>query len=128
LAGERRFNDDVTLELRQEFLEDSFGIVAVGVFAATQDHFDLDFVAILKEFLGNRDAVVEVVVADLERQTHAFHFDLLLVRFLFALSFFNAVLVGAVVEQFADRRLGVGSHFDQIKAAFAGQGQRAVNC
>lgn len=128
LTRERGFNNDVALELRQEFLEDSFGIVAVGVFPAAEDHFDFDFVAFLKEFLGNRDAVVQVVVADFEGQAHAFDFDFLLVRFLFALSFFNAVLVRAVVEQFADRRFGVRGYLDQIKAAFTGQGQCAVNC
>jgi hypothetical protein len=54
-------------------------------------------------------------------QTHLLEFGLLLM--LAGLAFFLALLVAklAIVHQAADRRRGVGRHFDKVQVAFFGE-------
>ncbi len=118
LPADWLFDDDALAEFGDEGVHPVGRPVAERVLASSEDHLDLHLVAFGQELLGRLLPDLPVVVADLERQADALDLDALRAGFALPLELLLAVEVGAIVEEFADRRPNVRRDLDEVKAAF----------
>lgn len=92
------------------------GQIAVGHFPATEEHGELDFVAVVEEIAGAVDLDAQVVVVDFGTDADFLELGLLGVGASFLLFFALLVFPLAIVHDLADRGLGLGCDFHEIKA------------
>jgi hypothetical protein len=92
----------------------------VGHFPAAEPQRDLDLVAFLEEFhhRAHLDLIIMGIGSGAELDFLDLDDVLLLARF--GLALLRLILVFAKIHDLADRRLGVGRDFDQIKSGFFG--------
>jgi hypothetical protein len=95
-------------------------------FAPAEPHRHFDLVAFLEELRHTAQFNVIIVIVDTRAQLDLFDLDDLLLFACLVLFLLFFVFVFAEVEDFADRRVGVGRNFDQIKAGIGGHGKRFV--
>ena len=84
-------------------------------FAAAEPDGNLYLVALLQELCGLVDLGVKVVGINVERKADLLQLDHFLVFLGFLFLFLHLKTVLAVIENFADRGLGLGSHLDQVQ-------------
>ena len=103
-----------SLQSRRVRVEQPKADVLVGEFAAAEPQGDLDLVAFFEEAAHGPHFNVVIVIVDARAQLDLFDFDdlLPLARFGGFLLFKKSEL--AVIEKFANRRIGVGTNLDEV--------------
>lgn len=85
--------------------------------ASPEAQANFHFSAAFQEFVGLTHTNIGVMFAGFGAQTNFLNLDLLLGFARLALPLGLFVLIFAVIDQAADRGIGVGSDFDQVKFA-----------
>ena len=117
------FNRDFSVNHVDKMTDVVHTEVSMAFFATTQNDLDLDFVTLLKKFLGLFLAHIHVVITDASRQTDTFDFHTFLLSLLFLHFFVLFVLVFAEVDDFGDWGFGFGLNDHEIKFSSAGFGK-----
>ena len=110
------------IQFRADAFEEGLGDFLMGHFAATEAQGDFHLVAFGEERCGVLHFNAEIVVVDHRAELDFLQLDHFLLFAGFVGFLLKLVLVFAVVEDFADRRFGVGRDFDEVKPRFFGQG------
>src|SRR5579864_9544583 len=94
----------------------------VRQFAAAEAHRHFDLVAFIDEALHRAHLDVVIVIVDAGAKLDLFDLDHLLLLPRLVLALLLLVFEFAEIEDFADRRIGVGRHFDEVEPGLDGAG------
>ncbi len=119
LNAYRLFDVGLFSELLDKVLKNSASAIPVLVFATAKDDFHLHFVAFLQKLCGPITAHIRVVLPDGQRQSDAFHINLLLLCLALSSLTFQLIEEPAEIEDAADRWLGNGRYLHKVKSEFS---------
>ncbi len=114
----------VGAEALHEFIEHGAGDVAMGTFAAAEDHFYFHLISLFKEFSCLVHADLQVARPNTHRETNALDFHFLGLSALLAHLFFLLIFEVAEIGEFAHWWLSLWGNLNEVESFFG----REIDC